>query len=414
MQRPSILILPFHGIGHFNAFFGIARALQKTHDVVFAGDAYFHNHVAARHFPYISLTSYPFGIGLEGWINETRKARFPRLKTIADRWKDTLYHGRKAELTKLLRDLQPVHVLIDAQQATDVVVIKAIDPELPVSVISATPPYLVIPGLPPINSLAMPGDDSDCDSTLGAIKAKVWRQRMKYFGMDDRAMVTRRLRRNKMQQLKDIYPSLITLAIKDIDRYVLTYKEFDFHHDHFKSYRYIGPHFDLAYQEPEAEEFSKRIGDIKVQGKKLVYCSFGTVPSGKNMEGFLSRLNDAISDLDCVLIAGTSREWVPQSTVLGQADVFITHGGINSVHDAIRFKVPMLVYPTDPNYDQNGNSSRVLYHELGLRGNFDTDTAQDIRKKLIDLFSDIRFKKNLDAFQSYSYPVENFIQMLQL
>jgi zeaxanthin glucosyltransferase len=402
MQRHTFLILPFHGIGHFNALFGVARALHKTHHVIFAGVGYFHRHVVSRGFEYRVLNSYPFGLGLEGWVHETiKRSKHPLLENIADRLKDTMYHDRKAELTKLLREIKPTRVLIDAQQATDVVVMKSIDPSLKVSVVNTAPPYLLIPGLPPVNSLAMPGDDDTAlSNSLKAIRAKVWKQRFKYFGMDDRTIVDRRLRRNGMMHLKDVYPSLITLAVKDVDQYVLTYKEFDFHHKYLDRYQYVGPHFDTEYKEPRAEEFQTLARD-----KKILYCSFGTVQTNRNIDAFLKKLND----LDYSVIVASPSDFLPQQTILSHADAFITHGGMNSIHDAIRYRVPMLVYPIDRNYDQQGNSSRVVYHRLGLRGDLDNDTFDDIKNKLAALPP---LKENFDKFKLPSYTIENFIQKL--
>ncbi|MEJ0033864.1 MAG: glycosyltransferase [Bacteroidota bacterium] len=399
MHRPSILILPFHGIGHFNALFGVARALGKTHNVVFAGTGYFHKHVASHGFPYISLMSQPFGIGLEDWLRE--ESKHPRLYAALDRWRDKLYHQRKSELTSLLNDLKPVHVLVDSQQATDLIVVKSIDPNVRISLVTNTPPYLLLPGLPPVNSLAMPGDnDDELREKLTAIKTKRWKQRWKYFGIDDRMIVDRRLRRNKLQHLKDDCLSLITFAAKNVDHYVLTYKNYDFHHPHLDRFRYVGPH-------PDRESLQ-----INPSEKKLIYCALGTVPSGKNVDAFFEKVRKAAADLDCEIIIGTLRNFVNQSEVLSRAHVFITHGGINSIHDAIHYNVPMIVYPVDMNYDQQGNSSRVVYHGFGLRGNFDQATADDIRSKLVEIFADIRFKKNLEAFDTSGYDIDSFVKMI--
>lgn len=394
----TFLFLPFHGIGHFNALFGVARALQKTHKVVFAGTGYFHTHVSSRNFEYRILASHPFGIGLEGWIHDVNRSRFPYWSNVIDRWKDTLYHERKTELTKLLAELKPDHVLVDAQQATDVVVLKTIDPKLRVSIFSVPPPYLLIPGLPPVNSAALPGDSDEAyQQSMKAIREKVWFQKMKYFGMGDRAIVDRRLRRNKMGHLKDAHPSLITLAVKDVDHYVLTYKEFDFHHPHLDNFHYVGPHPD-----------DNRV--FEVNPKRLIYCSFGTVPSTRDTASFLKKLNEAIKGSGYDLIVGSTSTWVDQQLVLSWARVFITHGGMNSVHDAIRHKVPMIVYPLDPNYDQNGNSSRVVHHKLGLRGDLDTETVDGLRTKLIEV---VELKKNFEAFDlADKYTIDNFIKML--
>jgi zeaxanthin glucosyltransferase len=394
MQRPSILLLPFHGIGHFNALYGVAQALNKTHNVVFAGTSYFFKHVTSNGFPYITLNSLPFGLGLENWIHETRKSRFLRLRSAVDRWKDTVYYQRTAELTGLLDGLRPAHVLIDSQQATDLVVIKAINPDLKLSLVTLTPPYLLLPGLPPINGESL-------EKNLQNIRAKRWRQRWKYFGIDDRGVVDRRLRRNKLTHLKDDHPSLINFAAKDVDHYILTYKEFDFHHPYLDNFKYVGPHLVGDYIAPPEKK-----------AKRLVYCALGTVPSSKNVDAFFAKVNKAAMDLDCEVIFGLPGKAVQQQTVLSRADVFVTHGGINSIHEAIRYKVPMIVYPVDPNYDQRGNASRVVHHGFGLSGDFDHATAEDIRSSLVRIFTDISFKKKLEAFDTSAYTVDTFVKMI--
>lgn len=427
----TFLILPFHGIGHYNGLFGTARALQKTHNVVFAGTAFFNSHVTRQGFTFRTLSSFPFGVGLEGWIHKIRRSTSPNFRNIVDRWRDTVYHERVAELTKVLDELKPVHVLVDAQQATDVIVLKAIDPALKISVINVPPPYLLMPGLPPINSLALPADEKAISKayreSLRRIRDKQWRQRIKYFiGLDDRSIVKRRLRRNNMMHLQADYPSLITFAVKGLDQYVLTYKEYDFTDDRLREFRYVGPHMDDQVDEKSSEEFRPILDSMRSTGKKIVYCSFGTVDSEKNVKGFIARVSNAATQLDIIVIVSAKNasehdspnvkifKWVPQRLVLTYCDLFITHGGINSVHDAIRAGVPMIVYPIENGYDQNGNSSRVVHHGLGLRGDFDNDTTDEMKRKMSEIFNDIGFRKNVEALRDKTsyYTTDNFVKML--
>lgn len=323
-----------------------------------------------------------------------------------------MYHQRFAELTKVLDEVKPTHVLVDVQQATDVIVLKAIDPNLKVSVVSIPPPYLLIPGLPAINSTAMPGDgDEAYRNSMQEINAKVWRQKKKYLGLDDRSMVRRRLRRNKMMHLQDTYTSLITFAAapKYTDVYILTYKEFDFHHPHLDQFKYVGAHPDKEYKEPKADYY-RQIGEqTKKEGKRLVYCSFGTVPSKRDVKAFHERLEKALEEFNCRLLITTNLNWAAQHTILGYADLFVTHGGMNSIHDAIRYKVPMLVYPVSPEFDQLGNSSRVVNAGLGLRGDLDLDTVDDMRAKLKEIFENRSKFKTMDTS---AYPIDNLIKQL--
>jgi UDP:flavonoid glycosyltransferase YjiC (YdhE family) len=95
--------------------------------------------------------------------------------------------------------------------------------------------------------------------------------------------------------------------------------------------------------------------------------------------------------------------------MVSRADVFVTHGGMNSIHDAIRFKVPMIVYPIEMNYDQPGNSSRVVYYKLGLRGDLDSETVEGLKRKIVEVEG---FRQNFDALNTSSYTIDNFIKQL--
>ena len=56
-------------------------------------------------------------------------------------------------------------------------------------------------------------------------------------------------------------------------------------------------------------------------------------------------------------------DFAPQQWALEQADVVVTHGGLNTVMDAIAARTPMLVMPIA--FDQPGVAARVAYHGLG-------------------------------------------------
>lgn len=113
--------------------------------------------------------------------------------------------------------------------------------------------------------------------------------------------------------------------------------------------------------------------------KPLVFMSLGT------LQGHRYRLFRAAAlacrQLDVQLLVahcgGLSKQqeyalgatWVtsfaPQRAVLKRADVCITHGGLNTVMDALEFATPLLVLPIA--FDQPGVSARILYHDVGLR-----------------------------------------------
>jgi UDP:flavonoid glycosyltransferase YjiC (YdhE family) len=192
--------------------------------------------------------------------------------------------------------------------------------------------------------------------------------------------------------------------------------------------KYVGPNVDPKAVEQNTEEFIGMIEKHRAGGKKIVYCSFGTVPPDRDISRFLVMLGELAKEMNCLAIISAKHtggykpdnqnsfvfDWVPQWAVLSKADLFITHGGINSVHDAIRYGVPMLVYPLALNYDQNGNSARVVHRGLGLRGHLKHDTISELRNKMIEIFNDIRFRNNLKVFKESTsgYTTDAFVKMI--
>ena len=57
-------------------------------------------------------------------------------------------------------------------------------------------------------------------------------------------------------------------------------------------------------------------------------------------------------------------QFVPQLQVLQEADLFITHGGMNSINEAVTFGVPMVVVPNT--IEQSINASRIEQLSCGL------------------------------------------------
>ncbi|MDP1843258.1 MAG: hypothetical protein Q8K64_07530 [Sediminibacterium sp.] len=86
---------------------------------------------------------------------------------------------------------------------------------------------------------------------------------------------------------------------------------------------------------------------------------------------------------------------VPQLRMLQLADLFITHGGLGSIKESIMAGVPMLAYPITNNWDSNGNCTKIAFHEFGLKGNIDRDSALHIIAKIYRIFNTTSFRKSL-------------------
>lgn len=172
-------------------------------------------------------------------------------------------------------------------------------------------------------------------------------------------------------------------------------------------------------------EFAQKwpvILDRKRAGERIIYCSFGTFYTGsdKVLFDFITNLLEAVASITAVqlvcsvnsLVIETIKarqastpnvhffRRVPQLDVLQIVDLHITHGGLGSVKESILYGVPMLVYPLDLHYDQNGNGLKVEYHGLGLRGVFGREHTASMREKITRLLDDASFRTNIAQFKA--------------
>ncbi|CAM3073922.1 zeaxanthin glucosyltransferase [Pseudomonas floridensis] len=138
-------------------------------------------------------------------------------------------------------------------------------------------------------------------------------------------------------------------------------------------------------------------GEWPIDPKRpFIFASLGTMQGGrlgmfKQMVIACQKLNAQLLIAHCGRLDAAQEQvlremgdvWVtafaPQQWVLEQADVVITHGGLNTVMDAIAACTPMLVMPIA--FDQPGVAARVCYHRLGKQLNRRA-RAEKIRTRL--------------------------------
>lgn len=138
------------------------------------------------------------------------------------------------------------------------------------------------------------------------------------------------------------------------------------------------------------------------KNQRLLYCSLGTYsrhyPFSQRFFRILIDLLRSQTELQAIIQVGDSLkpeefeslpphilvvDTAPQLQILEHADLFITHGGFSSIREAVYFGVPMLVFPCW--LDQAGNSARVVFHGLGIRGDIktiDQSTLGDMLRNL--------------------------------
>ncbi|MEO3956543.1 nucleotide disphospho-sugar-binding domain-containing protein, partial [Chromobacterium piscinae] len=99
-----------------------------------------------------------------------------------------------------------------------------------------------------------------------------------------------------------------------------------------------------------------------------------------------------------LLRAGAAQvtDFVDQRAALAQADVAITHGGLNTVLDAVAQSTPLLAIPLA--FDQPGIAARLAHHGLGIRASR-FYTSHQIARRLRRLLDDRAIKQRMSRLQ---------------
>jgi MGT family glycosyltransferase len=142
---------------------------------------------------------------------------------------------------------------------------------------------------------------------------------------------------------------------------------------------------DADWAEPEA---------FREDGQKLVYLSLGSLGSAD--VSLMRRLVEELAESSHRFVVSkgpqhrlfelaanmTGAEFLPQTSILPQVDLVVTHGGNNTVTESFFFGKPMVVLPLF--WDQYDNAQRV--HELGYGARLDTYGHEpDELRRAIDL-----------------------------
>ncbi len=164
--------------------------------------------------------------------------------------------------------------------------------------------------------------------------------------------------------------------------YVYTSRSFQIDADAFPAdrFRFVGPSLNARRHDSPAGL------DLAALERPLIYVSMGTLLNKQRrlyracIEAFAAAPVSVVMSIGRHTRAATLGAlppniqvypWVPQLELLRHADLFITHGGMNSVNESIHARVPMLVIPQGN--DQPTIADRV--QELGLGMRIDPEQA---------------------------------------
>ncbi|WP_205956076.1 glycosyltransferase [Pantoea stewartii] len=90
-------------------------------------------------------------------------------------------------------------------------------------------------------------------------------------------------------------------------------------------------------------------------------------------------------------------DFADQSAALSQAQLAITHGGMNTVLDAIASRTPLLALPLA--FDQPGVASRIVYHGIGKRASRFT-TSHALARQIGSLLTNTDYPQRMTKIQA--------------
>lgn len=153
---------------------------------------------------------------------------------------------------------------------------------------------------------------------------------------------------------------------------VFTSREFQPYDELFDDrYHFVGPSLSINENNPaDAEEYTRQ----ELPSEPCVFISLGTVFT--ELMPFYHACMEAFGNADypVVMVVGRNtrmedlgtppsnfyiRPFVPQLEVLKRSRLFLTHGGTNSVSEALYFGVPMLILPPTSEHAFVGNAAET-------------------------------------------------------
>lgn len=183
--------------------------------------------------------------------------------------------------------------------------------------------------------------------------------------------------------------------------FVYTIREFQPYEEEFpdEHFKFIGA---SIYKRDIQSEFQ-----MPVTNKKIIYISLGTIVN--NAKSFYKKCMKAFEKEDVMVIMSIGNlvkrnslghipdnfyiySSVPQLEVLEKSDVFITHGGLNSVSEAMYFGVPMVVFPYET--DQPLNAKCIERLGVGKRLDRKKVTSELLKTVVTSLLNDNTIAQN--------------------
>ncbi|MBB2184379.1 glycosyl transferase family 1 [Lachnospiraceae bacterium MD1] len=162
------------------------------------------------------------------------------------------------------------------------------------------------------------------------------------------------------------------------------------------SYCFVGPSIDSRNEELDFELSHEH---------KTIYISMGTIEN--KCIDFYNRCIEAFANTDYQVIMSIGkrtqmsdlhqipdnfiiRDYIPQLEVLKHADIMISHGGLNSVSEALYFGVPIIAIPISN--DQPAVAKRLVELGAGIGLKMDEITAEVLQSNVYTILANKHYR----------------------
>lgn len=383
----------------------LARDLgARGHEISYIGVAQCKEYVVAHGHQFTPL--------YEKWFGETPTEASHEIAATRSFWEGlrnarARIHGIRRLLNALASDQEREFQEIMARERPDLLIIHVSDFEVIIPSLLAYDAGIMCAYLydnfgrsedsrvPPVRTAILPGNDwwASTKLRLAWKTLKIRRNLIGYFygslglaHLPDLCRTSRQIAERCRYPWKFVESTDLLPLKARFPELVLWPRELEFPHDDRPGRYYLGCGIDLERQEVDFPWNS-------LDERRIIYCSLGTIPwasksmyhrffmavlaAAENKTEFqwVISLYDA-ADPEDFLNAPPNVHFLkraPQLEILRRSAVAIVHGGGNTVKECAYFGVPMVVFPLG--LDQPGNAARVVYHGLGVSGDFFTVTA---------------------------------------
>jgi hypothetical protein len=338
------------------------------------------------------------------------------------------YKNRRDSLVSIIDEIKPSLVLIDIFSSTDFLILKPIYSHLKIVLFN-----------PMLNTFDLTGTKKK-KSTWGQIlegKNKIKKIRnallvkalARITGFDPKPQLKWIIKKSPiLKNFPILKGNKYVLLFRDIPELILAPIELEFSpeikrpNQFYLGLSLLSNRVDTMLDDTFANQFSKIIEQKNNYQCRLIYCSFGSYFSSQDEHKLITSfclilMRAFYEDKDYIFVISVKEKIqehifkylksannffffsrVNQLDVLRHSDCFISHGGLGSIKEAIKMKVPVLAYPLDYNWDQPNNALKVFFHKLGQMGDLRNDDKILILNRVRNIISTNEFKGNIERF----------------